>query len=86
MCKQGAKHLGPNPSGQRHRVFHEALQHANPETGLVRVTALGRTFVIIGTRAAQAAFLKQLPFAPRSPLVASMFSLMVRPGVWDLDL
>jgi hypothetical protein len=70
--------LAPDASGQRHRIFQRAIKYKDPDTGIVRLSTLGRTFVVLASPAAQHSLLKQTPWLPKSAAVSKVFALLVR--------
>ena len=66
----------------RYRVLQRMCQHVDPSTGMVRMTILGNSIVVLGTPAAQHALFKQAPFHAKPPGQEIAFSLLVRACVF----
>ena len=62
----------------RHRLFTEMASYADPKVGLVRMSALDRTIVIVATAQAQHALFKQLPYVPKPVAMYKILAFMVR--------
>ena len=65
-------------NGLMHRELVRVVQTADPQVGLVRVTALGKSLVIVGTPSAQHALMKQTPFMPKPDGVDRSLGFLVR--------
>jgi hypothetical protein len=62
-----SKQLGPDAVSQQHRLFQQIAQYADPASGVVRLSVLSRSFVLLASPAAQASLRKQAPFLPKPP-------------------